>query len=882
MPRFHVKIIGDLPIFTIAVGRSECCNVGMTADRTTSYRAMTRTVFTLALTIAAVLVAAISENANATLTVSAVDRASAVEGVGTTNVVIYGGVAGDDTRCDAKSGEATCDNCRLLSTETAPLADNGLFACNNKRIYPDLKLVIYVTSDSIDNGTATITSSDGATVITNSGTTGIAKGGTGTITVLWSQICSYLGTNGTGGTESSPCIATDAQLAGTVRIGISGDGDTALSGATTVDDYRQVTIKVQRDIGQDTTTHQALNGDCDDTNAKGVCYFEMAPGDSKAVIKSLKANVGFPVSSNINFKAIRFLYSAVGFDYIHLGSDHVDLATTGTDVSTFSVSPRRIEGLTNDRLYYFKTAAIDAAGNVGYYSAAANDSVCTYATDPTSTNCHKITPSEVVGILSESNCFIATAAYGSNFAVELDTLRDFRDQVLLASEWGRSIVRFYYKNSPPLAHAIYRSDFMRATVRAALFPIVHLTDIALKHGLVAALLVGILGTTFGAIILGLALFAVFNILRYGKERVFGDHDSDHGRGRGTMTMFFLAVVGASLIGAPSARAQDDEPLPYYLPHTTPVPETAPEPEYPYPGAKEEGFTSNDEKADSTDELVNERRKKTKPKRRHRIAKPLPIPKPEAITDEGEYIYSTKVDDEERKYGDPDPIRMPTRKNVEKPETIASDGSFIYPVEQSEFGGAAGIRFGVMAPPNLSNPDNGLTFAQIYGAEDVPALLFEYEYPFTRSIGRMGIKFETGFFVKQAPGRFRRSDRVTEIPDERFTFMMVPVQTTLIYRFQYYDKQPLVPFVEGGGGYTGIAELRDDNKPPRIGGAPVMIAAGGVSFLLDWIDQQAVRELDAEYGINHVWLTAQFRQVVSLKSSLDVTSRVISAGFTVDF
>jgi len=74
---------------------------------------------------------------------------------------------------------------------------------------------------------------------------------------------------------------------------------------------------------------------------------------------------------------------------------------------------------------------------------------------------------------SSSFCFIATAAYGSNMADEVITLRRFRDNVLLKSSLGRAFVRSYYSVSPPVAGYIARHDSLRAAVRLSLAPLVY-------------------------------------------------------------------------------------------------------------------------------------------------------------------------------------------------------------------------------------------------------------------------------------------------------------------------------------------------------------------------------------------------------------------------
>ncbi|MDI6787956.1 MAG: PKD domain-containing protein [Planctomycetota bacterium] len=73
-------------------------------------------------------------------------------------------------------------------------------------------------------------------------------------------------------------------------------------------------------------------------------------------------------------------------------------------------------------------------------------------------------------------CFIASAVYGSQNVEEVEILRQFRDKHLLTSAVGRSLVRVYYKVSPPMAKYIAQRPALRFVVRQMLRPVVYLLE----------------------------------------------------------------------------------------------------------------------------------------------------------------------------------------------------------------------------------------------------------------------------------------------------------------------------------------------------------------------------------------------------------------------
>ena len=107
-------------------------------------------------------------------------------------------------------------------------------------------------------------------------------------------------------------------------------------------------------------------------------------------------------------------------------------------------------------------------------------------------------------------CFIATAAYGTPMAEDIQVLREFRDEYLLTNPIGAALVELYYRASPPLAHFITEHPSLRPAVRAGLLPAVALSAVAVNTTLDGKAIVVIL------LVLVSAALTVWAIRRRGK------------------------------------------------------------------------------------------------------------------------------------------------------------------------------------------------------------------------------------------------------------------------------------------------------------------------------------------------------------------------------
>src|SRR5947207_184154 len=76
-------------------------------------------------------------------------------------------------------------------------------------------------------------------------------------------------------------------------------------------------------------------------------------------------------------------------------------------------------------------------------------------------------------------CFIASAAFGSPLAREVETLRTFRDRVLVPHPAGRAVVAAYYRVSPSFAGVVARHESLQVVTRAVLRPVIWTARVAL-------------------------------------------------------------------------------------------------------------------------------------------------------------------------------------------------------------------------------------------------------------------------------------------------------------------------------------------------------------------------------------------------------------------
>ncbi len=128
-------------------------------------------------------------------------------------------------------------------------------------------------------------------------------------------------------------------------------------------------------------------------------------------------------------------------------------------------------------------------------------------------------------------CLIATAAFGSELAPQVQALREFRDGFIMKTFAGRNFMTafnaFYYSWSPYIARAEHQNPALRSIVRASIYPLLSILELSRQAAEpfsempeLATLISGLTASSLiGLIYLAPPILAVWIILRLKGRKV---------------------------------------------------------------------------------------------------------------------------------------------------------------------------------------------------------------------------------------------------------------------------------------------------------------------------------------------------------------------------
>lgn len=780
-----------------------------------------------------IFTALISLKAQATITISSVSGASnevdlTPDSEDSSSVIeIMAGLSGG-SGCTSSTG--TVNTCVLLKNRGA---------CNFKTVCDNTELRITLKSDNTSGKIVLVNSENEP--ITFSSTSSYTSGQTYTAVIPWSAICEEIvGDPGCGRDNASVEVGKSE----TLKIGVDSNND------DTPDDALNIKVGIYGIENHPTFQDSGENRSVADDLGYGVGDYYLFPGDNKATIEEFSSFSGNTLTAPgaARISSLRGFFSqgscadanADPF-YVNNGSDSY-LVSLDKDLK--NIENNRIEeGLSNGNQYVFMFGLQDEAGNIGAFKdiTLQCDDI---ASGTTTYNRHSVIPQPVFGLLQDNqNCYVSTAAYGTPLHDKVKTFKQFRDLVLKQYSWGRYFIKFYYKTSPPIADAIRQNQFLKMATRALLWPAWAVSAAVLYMGFMP----------FMFVVTMVLLSFVF--LREKKSKKKSSNQ--------TFLIFFLVFAGLTV--SEKTFAQDDF---FSTESKSSAKESAPN-EPPYNG------TENDEFSD----LENSAQESIQTEEEYEPEIPAPTPK-------SNFGTVKESPDKWKPYQ-----RVPDEKRLEELSDeglmkITKKGGYQYKVKPSEQKSAASFRFGMASFPNLQNPTSGTYFTDIYDEDKKPMLMMDYEWQFFQNFGKLGLKVGSGLMLASGQGQFNTAVQTPNGPTtdakEKYNFYMFPNSIAAIYRLDIFDRQWIVPFAEVGVDYLSFIEVRDDGADFKFGGAPHFHFAVGGSFLLDVLGRDMMAEIDSQYGVNHLWLTAEYRRLESMGGNFDFSDDVINGGIMVEF
>lgn len=408
------------------------------------------------------------------------------------SVTIYGGIQGGNVA----AGNYSCNNNSSCNTCVGNPAANAIeqVACNITGVFKETNLTFL--------GTQTTNLANGRFLLCN-GTQEIDRTTTlnENLQITWGELCNQI----TTGNTNSDC-STNINQTLTFGVGTSCN-DIGNEKVNVKIVTRYVDVEPNNNATNNTYGPSPLPvlpateptpSAC--TANAGACFFRVYPGDGKIF---LDRQLGVGVAQNFPQASTGVVYEKLVLFFRETGTNIDDFSN---DVNTFNaittadnfglisidsagtVSSESIDGLSNDTRFCFKMGSQDTAGNIDYISSL--DCSSAGSINDATSNCRNVctVPSEVFGLLTDTNCFIATAAYGSPLDGHVNRLREFKNEFLVPHYLGRKFVKLYYSVSPPIAQLVSGNEILKSFVRMVLWPVILTVELIFQFGVFVLLI----------------------------------------------------------------------------------------------------------------------------------------------------------------------------------------------------------------------------------------------------------------------------------------------------------------------------------------------------------------------------------------------------------
>lgn len=197
-----------------------------------------------------------------------------------------------------------------------------------------------------------------------------------------------------------------------------------------------------------------------------------------------------------------------------------------------------------------------------------------------------------------------------------------------------------------------------------------------------------------------------------------------------------------------------------------------------------------------------------------------------------------------------------RERYQSPQffAIALRGGPYYPDVDDEFSG-----------PLQERPHH-----RYFGGKKRLLFAADFEVQFLRNMGTLAFGASIGYTKESAASFVDPSSAMGETDvrsaADRTSLTIIPTSASLIYRFDIPSRRygiPLVPYGKVGLDYAVWSISNSNGDVATVGssrgrgGTSGWHVAAGLALQLDFFDPGAAREFDAETGVNHSYLIAEY-------------------------
>lgn len=584
--------------------------------------------------------------------------------------------------------------------------------------------------------------------------------------------------------------------------------------------------------GAEQTTFTLRLTDATPTNNNALCpateaqfYF---PGDGEMILNSQNI-VGFSKGTSGADLYKLLLLANKGASVVAGGSTDWDTLNSIVQTAEYGAINPRFGGFSNAsdpgdsaNTYQAKLYAMDRAGLV--------------SSDTTACGMTNIQTREILGVVAESQCFIATAAFQDGRAIPVMLLRAFRDQILLKSDFGKVWVSFYYEHSPGLALWAWDKPWARLiALKALVLPEV-----------IAFLVLNPSG--FVVFLLALSAFVVWKRVRRNARRAIQ-----------TNALILFTIFCFGITNEVAAQGQENA----------------------------ESYTEKLKRELKKEEADSANYSEEIKKKLNAEAGASPTPSSESYTEKLKKELGADApisESSNAQYIEAEKLKLPPEKRAEsvidsvksgKPDTIT--------LEKPPIKNAVAFKIGITPGINVGST-TGETFETVYGTGWKPEFLLHYERQFFNSLnlGSFGVFTNLGVSQAGAYGllKFPFNGDASRRSLTSFSLLQVPALVGAVYRFSLL--RILRPYAGAALGGMGYLETRRDDRPTKWGASGVYSLQGGVSLILDFLDKKTMRDGFLSMGFQHAYLFAEILYLNTLFGKVAFSRSGIYSGFMFEF